>query len=160
MLGVPAAHADKINDATKKLSAASHPFLKEIDWTSDVFAKLPTANGLQVSGAVDELIAMGAAMDSAALKAGGLAHHKAIGSIDGKGVTSLGDYIAANAATGHMVAAAREAKTMAVHNTLDASTLGDDVGPYMTSAPGRICPSPARRKAGGACRTLGGTAGG
>ncbi len=50
MLGAPAAHTDKINDAARKLSVASYPFLKEIDWTSDGFAKLPTANGLQVPG--------------------------------------------------------------------------------------------------------------
>jgi hypothetical protein len=87
---------------------ASYPFLKEIDWTSDVFAKLPTANGLQVPRAVDKTIVMGAAMVSAALKAGGLAQLKAIDSIYGKGGTSLGDYAAVNAAIGHMVASAGE----------------------------------------------------
>jgi hypothetical protein len=45
------------------------------------------------------MIVMRAAMDSAALKAGGLAHHKAIGSSDGKGVTFLGNYAAVNAAS-------------------------------------------------------------
>jgi hypothetical protein len=100
MLGAPTAHADKIDDAAKKLSVASYPFLKEIDWISDVFVKLPTANGMQVPRTVDKMIVMGAAMDSVPLKAGGLAHHKAIGSIDGKGVTSLGDYTAVNAAIG------------------------------------------------------------
>merc|ERR1712137_309714 len=42
MLGAAPAYADKIDDAAKKLSEASYPFLKEIDWTSDVYAKLPT----------------------------------------------------------------------------------------------------------------------
>eukprot|EP00972_Heterocapsa_arctica_P038921 5734600-Heterocapsa_arctica.AAC.1 len=51
-----------------------------------------------------------------AARAGSLAHHKAIGSIDGKGVTSLGNYIAVNTAIGHTIASAREAKTMAVHH--------------------------------------------
>ena len=72
-------------------------------------------------------------MDSAALKAGALAHHKAIGSIDGKGVTSLADYTAVNAAIGHMVASAGEAKTMDVYNAIDSFKLGSDVGPYMMS---------------------------
>ncbi len=36
MLGAAPAYADKIDDAAKKLSEASYPFLKEIDWTSDV----------------------------------------------------------------------------------------------------------------------------
>ena len=128
-----AAHADKIDDEAKKLSEASYPLLKEIDWTSDVYAKLPTQNPLAVMKAIDKMIVMGAAMDSAALKAGGMAHHKAIGSIDGKGVTSLADYTAVNAAIGHMVASAGEAKTMDVYNAIDSFTLGSDVGPYMMS---------------------------
>jgi len=37
MLGAAPAYADKIDDAAKKLSEASYPFLKEIDWTSDVY---------------------------------------------------------------------------------------------------------------------------
>jgi len=52
MLGAQAAHADKIDDAAKKLSEASYPFLKEIDWTSDVYAKLPTQNPLAVMKAI------------------------------------------------------------------------------------------------------------
>ena len=133
MLGAQAAHADKIDDAAKKLSEASYPFLKEIDWTSDVYAKLPTQNPLAVTKAIDKIILMGAAMDPAALKEGGMAHFKAMGSADGKGVTSLADYTAVNAAIGHMVASAGEAKTMDVYNAIDAFKLGSDVGPYMMS---------------------------
>ena len=62
-----------------------------------------------------------------------MAHHKAIGRIDGKGVTSLADYTAVNAAIGHMVASAGEAKTMDVYNAIDSFKLGSDVGPYMMS---------------------------
>jgi hypothetical protein len=133
MLGAPAAYADKIDDAAAKLSEASYPFLKEIDWTSDVYAKVPTQNPLKVLKAIDSMIVMGAAMDPAALKAGGLAHSKAIASIDGAGVTSLADYTAVNAAIGHMVASAGQAKTMAVYNAIDSFKLGKDVGPYMMS---------------------------
>ena len=129
----PAAHADKIDDAAKKLSAASYPFLKEIDWTSDVYAKLPTAGPFDVLPAIDKMIVMGAAMDGAALKAGAMAHHKALGSIDAKGVTTLADYTAINAAIGHMVASAGESKTMDVYNAFDSFSLGKDVGPYMMS---------------------------
>jgi hypothetical protein len=133
MAGAAPAHADKIDDAAKKLSEASYPFLKEIDWTSDVYGKLPTANPFQVLKAVDKMIVMGAAMDSAALKAGAEAHHKAIGSIDAKGVTTLADYEAVNAAIGHMVASAGESKTMDVYNAIAGFNLGKDVGPYMMS---------------------------
>ena len=79
------------------------------------------------------MIVMGAAMDSAALKAGAEAHHKAIGSIDGKGVTALADYEAISAAIGHMVASAGEYKTMDVYNAFAGFNLGKDVGPYMMS---------------------------
>jgi hypothetical protein len=133
MLGAPAAYADKIDDAAAKLSEASYPFLKEIDWTSDVYAKVPTQNPLKVLKAIDSMIVMGAAMDPAALKAGGLAHSKAIASVDEAGVTSLADYTAVNAAIGHMVASAGQAKTMAVYNAIDSFKLGKDVGPYMMS---------------------------
>ena len=48
MLGAAPAYADKIDDAAKVLSEKSYPFLKEIDWTSDVYGKLPTQNALDV----------------------------------------------------------------------------------------------------------------
>merc|ERR1712170_213556 len=54
MLGAAPAYADKIDDAAKKLSEASYPFLKEIDWTSDVYAKLPTQKPLEVLKAIDK----------------------------------------------------------------------------------------------------------
>merc|ERR1711953_1267147 len=86
---------DKIGEAAKKLSDASYPFLKEIDWTSDLFMKpLPGASASQALKAVD----------------------KAIGSIDGKGVTSAADYEAVNAALGRVVASVPASKVMDVYN--------------------------------------------
>ena len=69
LLGAQAAHADNIDDVAKKMSDASYPFLKEIDWTSDVYAELRTAKPLQVLQDIDEMIVLGAAMDGAALQA-------------------------------------------------------------------------------------------
>merc|ERR1712070_547054 len=132
-LGAAPAFADKIDDAAKKLSEASYPFIKEIDWTSDVYAKLPTQSPLEVLKAIDKMLVMGAAMDPASLKAGVLAHSKAIQNVDGKGVTTLADYTATNAAIGHMVASAGAAKTMDVYNAFAKFNLGKDVGPYMMS---------------------------
>ena len=43
MAGAAPAHADKIDDAAKKLSEASYPFLKQIDWTSAVYGCLREA---------------------------------------------------------------------------------------------------------------------
>merc|ERR1711988_1724037 len=116
MLGAAPAYADKIDDAAKKLSEASYPFLKEIDWTSDVYGKLPTASPAEVLKAIDSMLKMGAAMDPSALKAGVLAHSTAI-----------------NAAIGHMVASAGNSKTMDVYNAIAKFNLGKDVGPYMMS---------------------------
>ena len=96
MLGAAPAYADKIDDAAKVLSEKSYPFLKEIDWTSDVYAKLPTQPPLKVMTAIDTMLKMGAAMDPAALKTGVLAHSHAIANMDSKGVATLADYTAIN----------------------------------------------------------------
>ncbi|CAE8654184.1 unnamed protein product, partial [Polarella glacialis] len=66
----PAAFADKIDDAATKLSEASYPFLKEIDWTSPVYGSLPNANPVKVLAVINKALVMGASMDSAALKKG------------------------------------------------------------------------------------------
>jgi len=115
MLGAAPAYADKIDDAAKKLSIDSYDFLKKIDWNSDIYGKLPSSSPPVVLDAIKPVLAMGAAMDSAALKKGVLAHVKAIGSVDGKGVTSLEDYTAINAAIGHMVASVPAWKTLDVY---------------------------------------------
>ncbi len=133
MLGAAPVFADKIDDAAAKLSAASYPFLKEIDWTSDVYGKLPTQGPLEVLKAIDKMLIMGAAMDPAALKAGVQAHSKAIKDVDAKGVTTLADYTATNAAIGHMVASVPASKTMDVYNAFAKFNLGSDIGPYMMS---------------------------
>merc|ERR1712228_732235 len=82
----PAASApsgDSIGAAAKKLSDASYPFMKSVDWTSDIFLKpLPGVSAKDALKAVDKAIVMGAAADGNALKAAAEAHHKAIGSID------------------------------------------------------------------------------
>ncbi|CAE7932894.1 unnamed protein product [Symbiodinium sp. KB8] len=98
MLGAAPAYADKIDDAAKVLSEKSYPFLQEIDWTSDVYAKLPTQNALDVLKAINTMLKMGASMDPAALKTGVLAHSQAIANMDSKGVATLADYTAINAA--------------------------------------------------------------
>merc|ERR1712137_752801 len=59
---------------------------------------------------------MGAAMDPKLLKEAVLAHHKAIGSVDAKGVTSAADYAAVNAALGKLIASVPESQVMDVYN--------------------------------------------
>merc|ERR1711862_619152 len=108
---------DAIGQAAKKLSDASYPFLKEVDWNSDIFLKpLPGASSAQLLKAVDKAIVMGSAMDGNLLKAAAEAHHKAIGSIDANGVTSAADYEAVNAALGRAIASVPTSKVMDVYN--------------------------------------------
>jgi len=108
---------DKIGEAAKKLSDASYPFLKEVDWLSDLYIKpLPGVTAQQAMKAVDKTIVLGSAMDGNLLKAAAEAHHKAIGSIDGQGVTSSADYEAVNAALGRVIASVPTSKTMDVYN--------------------------------------------
>merc|ERR1712193_377488 len=81
--------ASSISAAADKLSAASYPFINDIDWTSNVFSKpIPGKSPQDVMKAVDKMIVMGSAMDGAALKEAAAAHVKAIDGVDGKGVLS------------------------------------------------------------------------
>ena len=79
------------------------------------------------------MLKMGASMDSAALKTGVLAHSKAIANMDSKGVATLADYTAINAAIGHMISSVPASQTMDVYNAFNKFNLGNDVGPYMMS---------------------------
>merc|ERR1719284_868261 len=108
---------DKIGVAAKALSEQSYPFLKDINWLSDIYLKpLPGASADKSLKAIDKLIVMGAKADGNALKAAAEAHHQAIGSIDASGVTSAADYEAVNAALGRVVASVPTSKVMDVYN--------------------------------------------
>jgi len=118
---VPAAKLSAIDAAASALSTASYPFMKEVDWTSDIFTKpLPSTSAKDVMKAVDKAIAMGAVMDPKLLKDAAEAHHKAIGSIDAKGVTSAADYEAVNAALGKLIASVPQSKVVEVFNAFKA----------------------------------------
>merc|ERR1711972_506260 len=111
--------------AAKKLSDASYPFMKSVDWTSDIYLKpLPGVSAKDSLKAIDKAIVMGAAADGNALKAAAEAHHRAIGSIDAKGVTSAADYEAVNAALGRVVASVPSSKVMDVYNAFAKITPG------------------------------------
>merc|ERR1711972_827928 len=120
----PAASApsgDAISAAAKKLSDASYPFLRSIDWNSDLYIKpLPGVTAQKALKAVDKTIVMGSKIDGDKLKAAAEAHHKAIGSIDANGVTSAADYEAVNAALGRVVASVPTSKVMDVYNAFAA----------------------------------------
>merc|ERR1712039_832803 len=83
-MGTPASTVSgaSIDAAAGKLSAAAYPFIKDVDWTSNLFSKpIPGKSPQEVMKAVDKMIVMGAAMDGAALKEAAKAHVKAIESV-------------------------------------------------------------------------------
>merc|ERR1712137_1146810 len=102
---------------SSKLSSKSYPFIQDVDWTSDVYLKpLPGVSAKEALTAVDKMIVMGASMDGKLLKEAAEAHHKAIGSIDSKGVTSAADYEKVNAALGKLIASVPQSQVMDVYN--------------------------------------------
>merc|ERR1712194_404407 len=77
--------ASSISAAADKLSAAAYPFIKDIDWTSDLYSKpIPGANPQQVTKAIGKIISMGAAMDGASLKEAANAHVTLLGAWTGE----------------------------------------------------------------------------
>merc|ERR1712217_731481 len=81
-----------------------------------------------VMKAVDKMIVMGAAMDSAALEAAARAHVKAIDGVDEKGVLSQTDFEAINAGLGKAIASVPTSKVMDVYSAM-AGVLGDSPVP-------------------------------
>jgi len=116
----PAALSGKlgaIDAAAAKLSAASYPFLKSAPWASDVYIKpLPGVSPNQAMKAIDKALVMGASMDGKLLQEAAMAHHKALGSMDAKLVTTAADYQAVNAAIGKIIASSSVGQTMDVFN--------------------------------------------
>merc|ERR1711915_640056 len=116
----PAALSSKlgaIDAAAGKLSSAAYPLIKDVDWTSDLSLKpLPGASPNQVLKAIDKALVMGASMDGKLLKEAAEAHHKAIGSVDDKLVTSASDFEAVNAGLGKAIASVPTSKVMDVYN--------------------------------------------
>jgi len=118
-LGAAPAYADAIGEAAKRLSTASYPFLKQVNWNSNLALTNPgKASAADWTKAIAKAIDMGAAMDPALLKAGVTAHHTAIGSMGKDGVTAQKDYEAILAALGRMIASVPESKTMAVYDEI------------------------------------------
>merc|ERR1711988_1710362 len=118
----PAALSSKlgpIDAAAQKLSAASYPFIKDVDWTSDLYLKpLPGVTPNQaMKGPIDKMLVMGASMDGKLLKEAAMAHHKALGSMDAKLVTTLDDYSAITAALGKTIASVPSSQVMDVYNS-------------------------------------------
>merc|ERR1712226_306087 len=123
-----------IGGAAKKLSAAAYPFLKDVDWSSDLALKNPGSAGpQQVLKAIDKALVMGAAMDGGSLKEAAQAHVKAIGSMDAKGVTTQADFEAINAGLGKAIASVPTSTVMDVYNAF-SGIVSPDVPKYLMSS--------------------------
>merc|ERR1711977_68102 len=116
----PAALSGKlgaIDSAAGALSSAAYPLIKDVDWTSDLSLKpLPGVSPNQMLKAIDKALVMGASMDGNLLKEAAQAHHRAIGSLDEKLVTSASDFAAVNAALGKVIASVPTSQVMDVYN--------------------------------------------
>merc|ERR1712193_224704 len=116
---VSSSAASSITAAADKLSSAAYPFIKDIDWTSDLYSKpIPGADPQKVTKAIGKMISMGAAMDSGALKEAANAHVKAIAGMDAKGVLTESDFAAINAGLGKAIASVPTSKVMDVYNAV------------------------------------------
>lgn len=125
----------KVDAAAGKLADASYPFLKEVDWNSNL-AISPTgfaASPKELTQAIDKALVMGYTMEPGALKAAALAHVKAIGSMDASGVTSQKDYEALLAATGKLVAGVPTGVVMDVYNAF-GKVVSPAVPPFLMSS--------------------------
>lgn len=132
-LGASPAFADKIGDASAKLTEAVYPFFKEVDWNSQLYSVKPgSAGALEWVKAVDKAIVMGEAMDGKLLQAAATAHHKAISTIDSNGVLSKSALTEVDAAIGRLIACVPESQTMGVYEAFKA-LVSPDVPPYLMS---------------------------
>merc|ERR1712100_780917 len=103
---------------------------KEVDWLSPLYlTPLPGVSTKQALEGVDKMIVMGATMDGKLLKEAAESHHKAIGSVDGKGVTSAGDYEGVVAGLGKLIASVPQSQVMDVYNSF-AKILSPTIGNY------------------------------
>merc|ERR1711930_6020 len=123
-----------IGPAASKLSAAAYPFIKDVDWTSDLALKpIPGASPQTVMKAVDKMIVMGSAMGGGALKEAAEAHVKAIDGVDAKGVLSQSDFEAINAGLGKAIASVPTSKVMDVYNAMGSVIGSSPVPNYLYS---------------------------
>lgn len=132
-VAAPAARVpDAIDAAAKTLSEKAYPLMKDVDWFASYFGNVPGVKPAAVMKAIKSALDQGAKMDPAYLKEGALAHAKAIGDMDAKGVLPLDDFVAINSAIGHMI---KSSGTPATMNTFNAfkSLVPGDIPAYLLS---------------------------
>merc|ERR1711869_106043 len=115
---VPAFLMSTVNEADAKAAYAAFLKFKDVVKANPITpAAVSTPAALNGKlGAIDKALVMGASMDGKLLKEAAEAHHKAIGSIDDKLVTSASDFQAINAALGKVIASVPTSQVMDVYN--------------------------------------------
>jgi len=127
-----AAQTDAIGVAAEKLSTAALPFMNEVKWDDQTFWTVPGADPIKWTKAIAKIIDHGATMDPELVKAGCLAHSRAIKNAPTNGKILLEDLTACNAAIGRMIASVPESKTMDVYNAVK-ELVDPRVPPYLMS---------------------------
>jgi len=124
-----------VDKAAQTFSAAAYPLIQDVDWTSDLFSRpVPGKSPQEVLKAVDKMLLMGMAMDSAALVEAAKAHAKAIEGMDAKGVLQLADFEKINAGLGKAIASVPLSTTMGVYDEM-AKLIGNSGVPnYLYSS--------------------------
>jgi len=124
-----------VDAAAGKLADAAYPFLKDIDWSSNLAAKASGFSGtpLEITKAVDKALLMGYAMDGGALKEAAQAHVKAISNMDAKGVATKADFQAILAGLGKVIASTPPVKVTNVYDAFN-SVVDKRVPDYLMSS--------------------------
>merc|ERR1712118_547877 len=133
----PAAAANpNVDAAAGKLADASYAFIQDIDWSRDTpitGLKGLTGTPYQWTKAIDQALLMGGQMDGGALKEAALAHVKAIGAMDAKGVATKADYQAILAGLGKVIASTPPVKVTNVYDAFN-SVVDKRVPDYLMSS--------------------------
>jgi len=110
--------ASSIDAAASNLGKAAYPFMKQVDWSDDLYGTTVPGSSKKTLDAIDKMLVMGMQMDSAALKDAAMAHVKAIEGMDAKGVMTEADFEAILAGIGKTVASVPAGSVMDVYNAI------------------------------------------
>jgi len=122
----------KIGDAAAKLSKATYPFMKQVNWNDNLYWTVPGADPISWAKAIGKIIDHGASMDMDLVKAGCHAHHDAIQGLPDDLMCSEAQLTNIYASIGCMIASAPESKTMDVYNSVSA-LVDEKVPAYLMS---------------------------
>jgi len=123
-----------VGKAAAKLSTVAYPFMKDIDWKADFYAKpVPGKSPQEALKAVDKMIVLGTQMDGTLLQEAAKAHVKAIQGVDAKGLLTQKDFEAINVGIGKAIASAPEKAVMDVYYQMNDLVGSSPIPDYLLS---------------------------